>query len=173
MKEDADQIKLTDLNRRRVRLNIASLQYSKLYDKMVMDDSIVPQVGSRLVCLRNNFRIPIPIYNGALGILNDIKDYDEHRYSTGIKLDDGGMYNGLISKHTFLSEKAKVPDEVDYRRQGDLFDYGYALTVHKAQGSEFDRVFIFGSGWGEFKNQWMYTAITRAKKELYICMDKI
>jgi len=129
--------------------------------------------NSRLVCLRNNFRIPIPIYNGALGILNDIKDYDEHRYSAGIKLDDGGMYNGLISKHTFLSEKAKVPDEVDCRRQGDLFDYGYALTVHKAQGSEFDRVFIFGSGWGEFKNQWLYTAITRAKKELYICMDKI
>jgi exodeoxyribonuclease-5 len=73
----------------------------------------------------------------------------------------------------FNNEKGVLPDGVRYREAGDLFDFGYALTVHKAQGSEFDRVFIFGTGFGEWRNQWLYTAITRAKKELYICCDKI
>jgi hypothetical protein len=53
--------------------------------------------------------------------------------------------------------------------------YGYAITCHKAQGNEYDEVFIQldNKAIGFFMNnldpyQWMYTAITRAKERLYV-----
>ncbi len=50
------------------------------------------------------------------------------------------------------------------------FEFAYAITCHKAQGSEFDNVVVFDESWvfGEDKFRWLYTAITRAKKRLLI-----
>ncbi len=50
------------------------------------------------------------------------------------------------------------------------FEFAYAITCHKAQGSEFDFVIVFDEAWafGEERNRWLYTAITRAKKKLLI-----
>lgn len=49
--------------------------------------------------------------------------------------------------------------------------FGYALTCHKAQGSEWDEVYIDFKRIG-FSNEdffrWAYTAITRAKEKLFI-----
>lgn len=54
------------------------------------------------------------------------------------------------------------------------FDYGYAVTVHKAQGSEYDKVFLYDDaewlgkrpGGMKQRQQWLYTAVTRAKNKL-------
>lgn len=52
--------------------------------------------------------------------------------------------------------------------EGDL-DYSYALTIHKAQGSEFDTVYIVIPEYSDFITKGMfYTAVTRAKKKVYI-----
>ena len=50
------------------------------------------------------------------------------------------------------------------------FEFAYAITCHKAQGSEFDFVIVFDESWafGEERNRWLYTAITRAKEKLLI-----
>ncbi len=50
------------------------------------------------------------------------------------------------------------------------FEFAYAITCHKAQGSEFDFAVVFDEAWvfGEEKNRWLYTAITRAKDRLLI-----
>jgi len=48
-----------------------------------------------------------------------------------------------------------------------LWDYGYALTAHKAQGSEFDKVIVIDQRPMSY-NQWMYTAITRGKKAVIV-----
>lgn len=50
------------------------------------------------------------------------------------------------------------------------FEFAYAVTCHKAQGSEFDFVVVFDESWvfGEEQNRWLYTAITRAKEKLLI-----
>ena len=50
------------------------------------------------------------------------------------------------------------------------FEFAYAVTCHKAQGSEFDFVVVFDESWAfnEEKNRWLYTAITRAKEKLLI-----
>ena len=50
------------------------------------------------------------------------------------------------------------------------FEFAYAITCHKAQGSEFDFVVVFDEAWafGEERHRWLYTAITRAKDKLLI-----
>lgn len=68
---------------------------------------------------------------------------------------------------------AKRPDFSDIlsSRRDDLFvDYGYAVTCHKVQGSQFDDVLIYGKfGFdNETRNRWLYTAITRAVNSLKI-----
>ena len=55
---------------------------------------------------------------------------------------------------------------------GDLFDFGYALTVHKAQGSQAKRVVLLEERFAKMNDdqwkRWLYTAVTRAEEELYI-----
>ena len=60
----------------------------------------------------------------------------------------------------------KKPDPRQYR---DVFDYGYAITVHKSQGSEYNNVLLIDD-WPPHKdyNRWLYTAVTRAKKKIII-----
>lgn len=49
------------------------------------------------------------------------------------------------------------------------FEFAYAVTCHKAQGSEYDYVVVLDeSGYFENGRQWLYTAITRARKRLVI-----
>ncbi len=50
------------------------------------------------------------------------------------------------------------------------FEFAYAVTCHKAQGSEFNFVIVFDESWafGEERSRWLYTAITRAKEKLLI-----
>lgn len=50
---------------------------------------------------------------------------------------------------------------------------GYALTVHKAQGSEWDKVFLLlhNSHATMMQRELLYTAVTRAKKELFIICE--
>ena len=71
------------------------------------------------------------------------------------------------------SESSRViPSGKKKRRYLDCFDFGYALTVHKSQGSEWDNVMVIeqpckywsGRDW----NRWLYTAVTRAKNRLLI-----
>ena len=56
------------------------------------------------------------------------------------------------------------------RRESDEFDYGYALTVHKAQGSQWDDVMLFDESFAfrEHRARWLYTGLTRASKRLTV-----
>lgn len=51
--------------------------------------------------------------------------------------------------------------------------FGYALSIHKSQGSEWDRVFILlhNSHASMIFRELMYTAVTRAKKEVFIITE--
>lgn len=49
------------------------------------------------------------------------------------------------------------------------FEFAYAVTCHKAQGSEYDFVIVIDeSNLFENAREWLYTAITRAKKKLLV-----
>jgi len=50
--------------------------------------------------------------------------------------------------------------------------FGYAITCHKSQGSQWDKVLVWDDGFGKKTRQessrWLYTAITRAAERLVI-----
>lgn len=131
-----------------------------------------PEPGDRVICLRNNHKENI--YNGMLGTIIRIKKKDTRWYEAEIVMDgEDKNYQGLISVEQFNSE---TPMNFSEKRSqimgGDLFDFGYALTVHKAQGSQSKRVILFEERFRQMSDdvwkRWLYTAVTRAEEELYI-----
>ena len=51
-----------------------------------------------------------------------------------------------------------------------LFELAFAMTVHKAQGSQWDHVVLFDESFAfrEDRHRWLYTGITRAAETLTI-----
>jgi exodeoxyribonuclease-5 len=58
------------------------------------------------------------------------------------------------------------------RKPFDEFDFGYVLTVHKAQGSQWDDVVLFDESevFRENARSWLYTGVTRAAKRLTVAV---
>lgn len=153
-------------NNKRIELN-------KTIRKALGFKGKLPQVDERVICLKNNkLSQECPVFNGMMGRIKDIEPKGKHWYKAQILMDgEPNPYIGRISSHFFDNPKGELPKNVRLGPMdiGDMFDRGYAITVHKAQGSEFDRVVVFEENLrGCDKKKWIYTAITRAKKELYI-----
>lgn len=137
--------------------------------------SMEPMTGDRVVCVRNIYENPSgPIYNGMIGYVDRIMREGDHWYTAEIYFPDEDRYfMGNISKYQFDSESMimQVPG-VGYKNIGERFDFGYALTVHKAQGSQANRVLLFEENFPKWDRdqwkRWLYTAVTRAVEELYI-----
>ena len=91
-----------------------------------------------------------------------------------------GKYRHLYGDRAITLSDGTVAHEGNFqllhklRAVGDepicRFEFAYAITCHKAQGSEFDFVIVFDESWafGEEGGRWLYTAITRAKEKLLI-----
>lgn len=68
-----------------------------------------------------------------------------------------------------LSEYMKLKNKIISTEQLNFFDTAYAITVWKSQGSEWNNVLFFEENSNpRYKNKLLYTAITRAKKNLVI-----
>jgi ATP-dependent exoDNAse (exonuclease V) alpha subunit len=122
-----------------------------------------PVVGDHLICLRNNYGMGI--LNGMPGVLQGV-EAGKGSYDVEILLESGDTYRGPIASDQFNREGR--PQVVS--RDVDLFDYGYALTVHKAQGSEAEHVVLLEEHRESAPDhaRWLYTGITRAKISLEI-----
>lgn len=157
---------LTGYNNTRVKINNFIRQHK------FFEPSLEPMVGDRVICLRNNHTKHI--YNGMLGDITYLESIDEKYFYAEIDLDENQTYQGNIYKHQFGATQPKnyTQGERKLLKGIDLFDFGYALTVHKAQGSQAPRVILFEERFKQMDDEqwrrWLYTGITRAEKELYI-----
>ena len=105
------------------------------------------------------------------------KQVEDLPFDTGIFL-EGRYYYGYGDTAYFLQNGALVHEKsfellrrFKVRREDTVcrFEFAYAVTCHKAQGSEYDCVVVFDeSRFFENGANWLYTAITRAKKRLVI-----
>ena len=136
-----------------------------------------PNVGERVICCKNNRKEGL--FNGAMGTLNDLKsDYkgSHGAWEIDVKLDDhfepktGLTVDPFHFDNHFMSGDAKRLEAPGMRF--DEFDWAYAITCHKAQGSSWDHVTIIDDS-GSFKenrNLWLYTAISRAENGLTLLL---
>ena len=128
--------------------------------------SLLPEPGDQLICLYNNKQFEInsvPLSNGSLHTVETI----EHQQGDilYIRFTDGSTIPCNINTFGGNIKDVDVSDtSVAY------FDFGYAITVHKAQGGEWDNVVVFDEShiMRQMANRWLYTAITRAGKSLIL-----
>ena len=107
----------------------------------------------------------------------------EYLVSNMPSLDNEAEKNLVIDFNIRMNKKGIKPsDKIEYinalRTDPYLnalrLRYGHALTVHKAQGGEWNRVFLvfehyFGNYFKpKYQHNWAYTAVTRARRRLYI-----
>ncbi|HID96964.1 MAG TPA: ATPase [Thermodesulfobacteriaceae bacterium] len=89
------------------------------------------------------------------------------------------VFNGNVGLVTRIDPEAEefyvvYPERVvvayDFDHIGDIIELAYALTVHKAQGSQYRIVVIplTNSHFIMLNNKWFYTAVTRAEKKVYL-----
>jgi exodeoxyribonuclease-5 len=131
----------------------------------------LPQADDKLVCLRNNRRKGL--FNGGLWNVKE-RGAPKATGTVGLRLlPDEGF--GRAVKVTVRRECFTGGlEELDWqqRKRYDEFDYGYVLTVHKAQGSQWDDVVLFDESFAfqESRARWLYTGITRAARRLTVVM---
>ena len=98
---------------------------------------------------------------------------------------DNNVYNGDIGyiEDIIISKDKKIINQININYDGNIVEYtpdkfinfrhGYAISIHKAQGSEFDMVImpVVNSFKRMLYNKLVYTGVTRAKKSLVIVGD--
>ena len=165
-------------NATRVKLNTF---VRRSLDRMTHD----PYPGDMVVCLKNRK----PVFNGMRGRLLVSEEFPDDKwgnFGAVVAFDDERLQ--LTSK--VLRRQFNAPKTIDklddikatdgttpnsWHPVGMLFDYGYALTCHKAQGSQFKKVAVIYENLfrdADTRNRWLYTAFTRASDQLYIVRPK-
>ena len=187
----ADQI-LVATNATRVSINT---QMRKL-----LNFGEQPQDGDKIICLRNYWDCfsdnEEPLVNGTIGILKDsfltkrylpriVKSTDGLSHIdliVGDFISDSGMYfhslemdKKMIDIGEFSLDWKTVYQLNRNPKTRDIppleFTYGYAITCHKAQGSEWDKVLVIEEKFPFDKIEharWLYTAVTRSSEKLVL-----
>ena len=156
-----------------------------------------PQDGDKVICLRNYWETldsnGNPLINGTIGYL-------QNNYTRLIKypyfINGGGSFDAINSRlltetdsrfGELLMDKRLIlegKESLDWKTKWALskkdkfawmvpmeFTYGYAITTHKAQGSQWDKILIYEENFPFAKEEhqrWLYTAVTRAAEKCVI-----
>lgn len=139
--------------------------------------------GEKIICLKNENKLGL--INGMFLELDAIVDEDATSFWASVKDDEGGaigkakkdgaahplqIYKGHFLDH-YQFDKAR--HDKDWREKKKLVEatFGWAITCHKAQGSQWENVIVWDDGLGKTEADrrcWLYTAITRAERGLVL-----
>ena len=161
-KDDRSLLSTGNLNGELQKMRLSKVRISKGKEaKSVTRGENTYYVGDRVMQMRNDYKLKwtcpggeeeegLGVYNGEIGIVTAVSSVKRKK------------------KMTVLFEDGK---EVEYEGESmaDL-SLAYAVTVHKAQGCEFDTVFIVLGNVNNLLRQrrLLYTAVTRGKNKVVI-----
>jgi len=132
-----------------------------------------PVKGDKVICLHNYWDYlnedESPLINGTIGNVTNVfekgskciidfkADYSDYEWY-GVDLDTN-IFKGLPPISTMSKSKKLIYE----------FDFGYAITVHKSQGSSYQKVLVYEEYLMSTNHaRLLYTAITRAEEKLII-----
>ncbi|OXT00360.1 ATP-binding protein [Notoacmeibacter marinus] len=170
-KNDVDQEMVLAADQVLVGTNRTRRRYNGRLRQLKGFEGATPQSGDKLVCLRND-----PTKGLLNGSLWTVVSSSRETVKPGINLlvspeeedAERGLAKIKLLKAAFEEPETEIAWQL--KRRYDDFDYGYALTVHKAQGSQWDNVVLFDESYAfrDNRERWLYTAVTRAAETLTI-----
>lgn len=139
--------------------------------------------GEKIICLKN--QNDLGLINGMFVSLSDIVDEGSHYFSAVVTYEDGNrigppqadgsrgrlrIYKGHFEDHLAFD---KQRHDRDWKLKKGLTEasFGWAITGHKSQGSQWENVVVWDDGLGRTeldRRRWLYTVITRAEQGLVI-----
>ena len=182
----ADQI-ICGKNDSRVTINKRIREQLRIEGKLPAGDHL-PVVGDRIICLKN--KRDRGLLNGGIWQVDDLRDRSFGAKKKGRPFVSYLAVSSLDTEaETFVNvphafwfwnnrENDLVLPEKLNRATYDEFDYAYAITCHKSQGSQWDKVVVFDESqvFGrsieteDIPARWLYTAVTRAAEAVIIAV---
>lgn len=145
--------------------NVTRRYYNEEIRRALGRTSDLPEIGDRLACQRNDHGLGI--FNG--GMFTVVSKPKKSRFAETISLElksldfpSNEIYRVRVHPDFFARDETEVSEKE--LRNTQRFRYGYALTAHKAQGSQWDHVIIEDEShiFNRHARNWLYTAVTRA-----------
>ncbi len=170
-RNEVDQSLVLDADQVLVGTNKTRRRYNQRLRELKGFTTEYPQSGDKLVCLRND---PAKgLLNGSLWqVMSSSKETVKPGINLMIRPEDDDMDRGAAKIKLLKAAFENVTEEIPWttRKRYDDFDFGYALTVHKAQGSQWNNVVLFDESYAfrDTRERWLYTAITRAAETLTV-----
>jgi exodeoxyribonuclease-5 len=129
----------------------------------------LPVAGEKLVCLRND-RVK-GLLNGGTWTIKGFRPPIGGLIRMDLLPEDEGRRRPVeveVLPQFFQGAEEEIP--LIQRRESDEFTYGYALTVHKSQGSQWNSVVLFDESYAfrEHRSRWLYTGLTRAAERIVV-----
>ena len=148
--------------------NVTRDDMNRRIRKILKFDPDMPQTKDKLICLKNDR--DLGIFNGGLFTVEQIltTKYKTNFLHMRLQSDDPESMPTMVKVHKSLFIDDVPKPDWKMLKGSQEFDYGYAITCHKSQGSQWNDVLIYDESWC-FKDtweRWLYTAITRASEKI-------
>lgn len=153
---------------------------------------IFPVEGDKIICRKNNWNRFIEeqsafLLNGLIGTISSPIEKKLHNYWNPklgrAHFDDvfeydftdvgGAVFKDIKCDYDNLVNGSNLYRQIHAEKTVDVFNYGYCITIHSSQGSEWDNVILYGDelfGDEENKKKLLYTGLTRAKNKLILVL---
>lgn len=126
----------------------------------------LPMTGDRIICLKNNH--DVGLLNGAIFYVDEFVGSLDDKMELKIHPEENVEERAehVIHAQPFFGEEVPFFEIAD----AEMFAFGYGITCHKSQGSQFKRPMVIDESYcfKQNRHRWLYTAITRAEERVTI-----
>lgn len=161
-----DSMIVNEINWRAVDITLCGTNKTRVYMNSFIRGKLgftgnEPCFGEQVICLKNNREAGI--FNGSIGKIIGIKAAGQ-LYSINVDMADMDFVG--------MAVKAQFGNKETIDSFFDSFDWAWAITVHKSQGSEYSSVVLIEERFPKMDDdmwrRWLYTACSRARERLLI-----
>lgn len=150
--------------------NVTRHVCNRRHRELAKISSPMPTAGERVVCLKNDRSKHL--FNGGIWTVEKIRKSNSAAIRMVLAPDDAGDVRRTadVKVHPYFFEGREGELQWEDIRDFQQFTFGYALTVHKSQGSQWDNIVLFDESatFRDDARRWLYTGITRAAKTLTV-----
>lgn len=149
--------------------------YNNKIRKLFNFSNDLPQYGERIICRSNNNQEEVENINLANGLIGDVFNYpdvagfDGKTFKLLFKPDLLNIPFDIRASYKYFTAPYQQRDILRHDRylEGEKFEFGYSITTHLSQGSQFNKIIVIDEPMmGDINNRLSYVAITRAKHQL-------